>query len=196
MVVAALLVFTGDVVVIQVDYHGDFRREVGESGIGLVDLGHKPVAVPDPHAAGEGGQDRTNLHRRVAAGRKQDLRDHARGGALAVRTGDAYCRDLPEELGEQLDASEHPYSPAARLDQLGFVVRHCGGRYQGVDAFQVAGVVSDLHLDAESPQLRQRSSRIRITAAHAEAQCMKVACEASHAHATDTHEVEVSSAHL
>ena len=99
------------VVALQIEDHAHRRRIAHERAVALIGLDDEEVGASGPGIAGQAfglqqGQLAAGDHRRIAAGRAQDLEHHRRHRGLAARAAHRHRAMRGDEMSEQLGAMD------------------------------------------------------------------------------------------
>ena len=146
------------VVGVNVGHHRHHRQQVEERCVRLVRLNHDVITLPQPCVGARAVEAATDDKRRVEPGFRQDAGHQTGGGGLAVCASNRNALFKPHQLGQH-DGPRHDGNVLfPRSNHLGVVLLHGGGRDHRVGIDQVAGLVTDIGLDAQRAEAPQRGA--------------------------------------
>ena len=107
-----------EVLGVDVGDDADLRRQAHEGAVALVGLDDHPLALAEARVGAPVLDDAAGDHRRIDAGRGEDVGDERGRRRLAVRAGDRHGRIEPHQLGEHLGAADDGKALGARRLEL------------------------------------------------------------------------------
>ena len=177
-----------------VENHRNRGMQKRERTVRFVGFDDDQIGVAEAHVRAERRIDRAQNRRRVVAALRQNVRDHRRSRAFAVRARnrDGFFRGV-DEVGQKLRAMMLRNAARLRGDALGVGFGDCrreNNRFgRRAEQIKVFGALSERDVDAEFAQLLQMRAVANVRAAHGVAARDQNSRQRAHADAADADEV-------
>ena len=184
-------------ILVDIEDHRNGGIEMPEAAAVFAGLGDECVAAAHARAAADRVQLAADVNARILARLDEDLRDHRRGGGLAVRAGDADCLiKRAHQPTQQHSALDLRNTQRLRLGALGIALRYGDRIDHQIRAVNVFGVVADINFYAQFFERFGLVGGVAIRAGHGAAPLQHEPRQPAHGAAADPDKVQMFSAHF
>ena len=184
-------------ILVDVEDHRDRGIEMPEAAAVFAGLGDERIAAAYARAAADRVQLAADVNARILARFDENLRDHRRGGGLAVRAGDAdRLIERAHQPPQQHRALNLRNAQPLRLGALGVAFRNGGRIDHQIRAVDVFGAVADVNLYAQLFERFGLVGGVAVGAGHGTALLQHEPRQPAHGAAADSDKMQMLSAHF